>query len=254
MANPLPPRPPFEITVQGTGNIPHPAERAVINLEVSSTGAHKASVSNEVITTAKHIESLLRELSPTDASAHALDHAALAHWSKTSLSSTSHVPYIQDDPDPARQYTARVVFDIRFRDFKALGSFGTHVSGLAHVEVRNIDWILTEATEKSFRAQLRQEAAKDALQKAQDYCAALGGVNIRPVELSEGIPLGSTMASQGRKKAGGSHGAGFGSMGRSVQLARRGGVEEDGEDFAFDPQEIRMATEVTVKFEADHGS
>ena len=135
---------PFEMTVSGKAEIPHPAERALINVTVSSEGTNKPSVSDEVITTAKHIETLLRELSPANDSPEAKAAAPLAHWDKTSLSSTSYIP-TQWNPQKSvhesqpRRYRASITFDIRFKEFKALGSFGTKISSMPHVEVSNID-------------------------------------------------------------------------------------------------------------------
>ena len=256
---------PFHLIVTGKSEIPHPAERAIINVSVSSSGTNKASVSDEVITTAKHIETLLSPLSPQNESPEAKASAPLAHWSKTSLSSTSHVPYNHKNPDITldRQYTASISFDIRFRDFKALGSFGTKLSSLSHVEVQNIDWRLTDATEKSFKAQLRKEAAKDAMQKARDYCEVLGCTNVRPVELREGDARASMPSGPGGGLFGnssGGPGAGlFAQQAPQMQMARMArrapdGDDQKSEDLAYDAQEVKMAMEITVKFQADHAT
>lgn len=194
---------PFEMTVSGKAEIPHPAERALINVTVSSEGANKTSVSDEVITTAKHVESLLSELSPANDSPEAKAAAPLAHWDKTSLSSTSHVPTQWNEQKNLheslpRRYRASVTFDIRFKEFKALGSFGTKISSMPHVEVSNIDWILTDVTEKAYRSRLRREAAQDALEKVQDYCHILGCQNIRATELEE-IDISSHAVGRGRR-------------------------------------------------------
>ena len=139
---------PFTIHVNGKAVIPHTAERALINVVVASSGASKQWVSEEVITTAKHIESLLRELSPEDDSEEAKKAAPLAHWSKTSLSATSHVPHDRDGKDLARKYHGSVTFDIRFRNFEKLGSFGTQLSAVPHVEVKTFNGFLRAPQKK----------------------------------------------------------------------------------------------------------
>nr|POE56303.1 hypothetical protein CFP56_50847 [Quercus suber] len=83
----------FSIEVSGHAEIPHAAERAQINVCVASSGTNKVAVSDEVITTAKHIESLCRSFGPVDDSPSASSDAVLAHWSKTGLSATSHIPH-----------------------------------------------------------------------------------------------------------------------------------------------------------------
>lgn len=259
----------FQLLVTGKAEIPHPAERALINVSVSSSGNKKAVVSEEVLTTARHIEALLRPLCPKDESPEAKVAAPLAHWSKTSLSSTSYVPYNHKNPDKelSRIYNASVNFDIRFRDFVALGSFGTKLSSLIHVEVQNINWILTEATLKSFKSQLRKEATQDAIQKAKDYCEVLGCTNVRPVELQEGdarnvMSSGWASSSSGAAAArgGGLFGSTPGAMAsmsmQSAPAARRAGPQAgeqvQAEELSFDAQEVKMAMDVTVKFHADH--
>lgn len=249
---------PFVINVDGRAEIPHPAERAVINVLVASAGTNKASVSDEVLTSARHLETLLRELSPQDKTPEAKEASPLAHWSKTSLSATSHVPYnAQKEIYEARQFNASISFDIRFKEFKALGGFGARLSALPHVEVPNIDWILTEATEKSYRSQLRKEAARDALQKARDYCEVMNCTNVRPVELEEGYNSPATFSSAprrvravqaqempGRSRMMAQHAPGF--------APDVGEDERDESPLEFRPEEVRMSMNVTVKFHAEY--
>lgn len=233
---------PFLLTVQGKAEISHPAERAIIAINVQSEGLNKASVSDEVITTVRHLESILKPLAADNDSAEAKAAAPLAHWSKTSLSSTSWVPYNNKSDDILpRQYRATVNFDIRFQDFKALGAFGTKVSSLSHMEVQNVEWVLTEKTEKSFQSSLRKQAAESALRKAQDYCDAFGCVNLRPIELTDGDVTDDSGMAYGRAAPGMMRAAGAG-----------GGDDMRDEDLEFDPQEVKVNMEVTVKFHADH--
>lgn len=268
------PSTPFQLIVTGKAEVAHLAELAIINVSVSSSGINEASVSDKVITTAKHIESLLGPLSPQDDTAKAKKAAPIAHWSKTSLSSTSHGLYHHQDPDqpPIRQYNVAISFNIHFWDFQALSSFGTKLSSISHVEVQNISWILTDATVKSFKTELRKQAARDALLSAWDYCNVLGCYeNVRPVELQEG-DAGSTMsagfvgggrgAGNGIFGGGGYHGessvaaqyAQTATVSRSIQQARRrvgDGEDARAEGLGFDAQEVKMAMEVTVKFQAE---
>ncbi|KXT05770.1 hypothetical protein AC578_1022 [Pseudocercospora eumusae] len=237
---------PFQITVQGNSEIPHPAERAIVNLKVSSSGPNKAAVSDEVITTAKHIESLLRDLG--EASEDASNPSPLSHWSKKSLTSSSHVAYDRDGEARPKKFSSKIPFDIRFKDFKALGAFGAKVSALPHVEVQDILWTLTPATEKSFKSQLRKDAAKDAIEKARDYCEATGCGNLVPVELSEGNVYMPTT------RSGMVYAARFASAGISEEEEGNEEMLDAGpqdEDLEFEPQEIKMILDVTMKFWAD---
>lgn len=165
---------------------------------MSSQGTNKASVSDEVFTTAQHVEGLLRELSPSDLSQQAKDAAPLAHWSKTGLSATSFVPFSYDGKERVeqpRKHKSRITFDIRFKHFGPMGGLGAKLSALPHSEVTHIDWILTAETWQSYQCELRKAAAQDARSQAQDYCRALGSGNPCPVELEKrqdgaGYPTG----------------------------------------------------------------
>lgn len=83
----------FEITLCGDASVLLPAERAVLSVEVSSTERNKQTASHSVVSTAKSVESLLRKLGPKDSSAEATLNASVDHWSRTSMSETSQVPY-----------------------------------------------------------------------------------------------------------------------------------------------------------------
>ena len=249
---------PFTIELGGQAEIPHHAERALIHVSASSTGLNKAAVSDEVLTTAKHIETLLKDLSPADDTQAAKEAAPLAHWSKTSLSSTSWLPWDHTfSTHRAREYSARIKFDIRFKKFKELGELGSRLSSLEHTEVTDIDWILTAATEKSYRSQLRRAAAQDAMQKAQDYCEVLGCTNVRPVKLEETQGAHRVSALNQRNM-----GVSYQQMQSMPQMqvapgyGPQGGVstgtdQRDESALEFRPQEVRMRMSVSVKFRAE---
>lgn len=178
---------PFELKIAGQAVITLPAERAIIHVAASSTGTNKVAVIDEVVTAAKHIENLLREIGPKDDSAAAKAASPLAHWNKDSLSSKTWTPRDDKNNEVAgapEKHSATVTFDVRFKEFKALGSFGTRIGALPHVTIRDIDWILTTATEDSYRPQLRREAAENAVRVARHYCEILECTNLRPVELN----------------------------------------------------------------------
>jgi uncharacterized protein YggE len=247
---------PFVLEVQGKAVIPHLAERAHVNLQIRSTGLDKAAVSKDVLTSVGVMESLLKALSAEDESAEAKASAALAHWSKTSLSATSHRPYTNGQYE-ATEYTSQIGFDIRFQDFKALGRFGARITSLQHVELQSIDWKLTDATGNKFRSELRKQAASDAFRKARDYCEVFGCLNLQPVALAEGhTSLGSMGIVEGaidfdRNNAGGAFGSAQVGSTRARKMMSAAHGEDSEPEFEFTPQEIKMDMTVTVKFKAE---
>lgn len=245
---------PFVINVKGFAEIPRSAERALIFVTVMSTGTNKAAVSDEVLTTAKHVESLLRELSPQHKTPEAKQAASLAHWSKTTMSATSYVPYdYTGNPHIPRQYNASIKFNIRFKESKALGDFGSRISALQHVEVIDVDWILTAATERSYRAELRKEATRDALQKAHDYCEVLGCTYVRPVELDEGTAMTRAVASTFNANRMGQQAPSYQAMqcAPSTMPSRSANDRRDESPVEFRPEEVRMSMAIDVRFHAE---
>ncbi|KXT02348.1 hypothetical protein AC578_250 [Pseudocercospora eumusae] len=221
---------PFSLKVEGNAEIPLPADRAIIKVLVESEGSNKAAVSDEALTAAKHLEKILREMSLSEA-------CPLAHWSKTSLSATSHRPRNDEGQLQPRQYNSSVSFDIRFKEFKALGAFAGRISSVSNVEINHIEWVLTAETQALHRSRLRKMAAGDAMQIARDYCDALGCGSPRPVNL-EVDSYGSRgnkyyMASQELPGVGG------------------GGDDEGSVVIEFTPQEVKMDLIVEVTFHAE---
>lgn len=248
---------PFTLTTHGHHTIPHPAERALLTITITSTGPNKPSVADDVATTAAHLETLLRELSPPaeNPTPESKATAPLAHWSKTGLSATSHVPHtpphrnkqgdlVHPSPQP-RQYTSKLTFDIRFQHFAALGAFGTRVAALPCAEISAIDWILTAPTRERHESALRRAATADALAKARDYCDVLCCGDLRPVELTEGDVTTSSGAWNLRAQ---------GAMPQMQcapgMMQGGGGNARDESPLEFTPREVRMGMGVTVKWHA----
>lgn len=82
----------FVITVRGEAILYLPAERALLNIEVSSDGEDKQQVARDVVNTAKILETLLRQLGPKDTTAEAKKAAAIDVWGRTSLVESSEDP------------------------------------------------------------------------------------------------------------------------------------------------------------------
>lgn len=267
--------PTFTLILTGSSIIPHTAERAILKIAATNTGPNKQAVSDAVLTTAQHIEGLVHSLqNEATPPPHSQDPAQapdsspskpIAHWSKTSLTATSHVPAahmqgfmlaqsvpgaaMQQQAPPQRQYSSRIDFDVRFRDFAALGDFSARLSALDHCEVERIDWILLPATRRAFESRLRADAAADALRKARDYCAVLCGsadaaYRIVPVQLGQEHANTPSPSPYGRA------GANNMMMQQQQQMHPLAGQAGDS-GLSFTPQEVRMELSVEVKFQVE---
>lgn len=109
--------------------------------------------------------------------------------------------------------------------------------------MNSISWLLTSATEKFYQSQLRQEAETDALQKARDYCEVLGCTKVRPLELSEGDYLSRAANGYGVKHRSAPQ--------ISTYVAAHEIDRRDENELVFEPEELKMVMDVTVKFLAE---
>lgn len=140
------------IAVNVGGSYTHysPAERCLVTIRVSKEGDSQASVVESVSKTSNELAELCKSLCPKD---QALERAGegvevqdpsnpVTHWSMSSLSTSSWIPYVPANPQgtehkPAsRQYRACTNFSIKFKDFKKMGEVCLNVtvsSGYYHI-------------------------------------------------------------------------------------------------------------------------
>ncbi|THW72429.1 hypothetical protein D6D19_06512 [Aureobasidium pullulans] len=136
---------PLTIAVTGIAIIPKRAERALLDVEISATGFSRAFISAEVQLSCRRLEDILRKISPANDSQLARESATIAHWSMTSLKTTSHLPTDQYGTvlkNAQRVYSTSVSFDIRIRDFSKLGTFASQVSTLPYTLIHSVRWAL----------------------------------------------------------------------------------------------------------------
>lgn len=234
---------PLTIAVTGVAVIPMRAERALLNVEISSTGFSRVFVSEEVQMSCRSLEDILRKNSPANDTPLAQEAATIAHWSMTSLRTTSHLPTDQYGSvlkNAQRVYSTSVSFDIRVKDFSKLGTFASQVSTLPYTVLHNVRWALTSTTRRAHESKLRKIAAEDALERAKDYAKALGLAAVWPVEVKEA--------------QWGSHDPNAVMQTQQTALDMRRPVSDSDPAFAdlfFEPEEVTMTTRVDCRFEAE---
>lgn len=237
--------PPLIINVDGTSTISRRAERAVVFIQVSSSGPDQQQVASEVTTVAITLQAKLRQLSKNEVppgSTAADSTTAITHWSMNTLSTGSYLIYHDGDRrrhdserQKSRQYNAHVSFEVKFADFTTLGSVCTDLAKMQFVSVRNIDWRLTDKTKASLIGMSRKLAVEDAVSKAKDFASAVGKATVAAVEINTD--------SNG-------YGRSAGMFGATRAYAPADAVE--GEDaLNFEPEDVDLSCSVQVKFEAE---
>ncbi|MCJ1247500.1 hypothetical protein MMC30_004714 [Trapelia coarctata] len=223
---------PLEIKVTGSSTITRRAERCVLTLSVSSSGASQDIVSQEVKSTTNNIQDLFKQLAPTDEFGFLGGPAAITASSMTSLRTSSWIP---DDNNNARKYKADVRFEVIFKDFAKLGEVMGTLFTMAHVEIDDIEWRLTDATKAKLGSESRKAAIRDAKAKASDYAEVLGR-EVVAVEIEDGWA---------RYGGGGSNGSGpkF-----TTRMAHTASSANAGSGIALEPHDVELSASVQVKF------
>ena len=224
------------ISTLGTSVLSRQAERAVVTLDVSGSGRTQSNVSQEVNSTSNRLQSILQALAPKIGSGEtdpdAASDTAVTHWSMSSLSTGSHIPWGRQKEEEGKcVYTARTSFEITFRDFSKLGQVVSDMAYLPHVSIRNITWRLTDTTKGQLGQLSRKEAVKDAIAKARDYADVLEKKHIRAVEVND-VDLG-------------------GSPGSTGALTLFGSSTQQNESLHFTPKSCEVQCSVKVQFEAE---
>ncbi|KAL2807815.1 hypothetical protein BJX63DRAFT_411086 [Aspergillus granulosus] len=226
--------PPFTIKTTGHATISHPAERGILRINIHDSGPAPSAVSSTVLACTNHIKSLIIPLNTRSASGEVTSTAAITHWSMGSLSTYSHAVYDRrTDTETGHSYHARAEFEIKFRNFATLASVATELSGMPLVNIDGVEWKLTDVSKRELARRVRSLAGKDALERAEDYASTFGKQRVAVVEVLE--------------EGGWRDGAGFGVHSARRAVARRDSAD-GGEGLSFQPEEVEVSAEVSVKF------
>lgn len=195
------------------------------------------------VASARRVETFLRDI----ASAKAKKDIPIDYWSRTALRETSHVPYDNERKmNLPREYQATVDFNIRLQKFNALGKMIHDLVAIDYVRSNGVQWVLTHDTMEAQRSKLRTMAAKEALNRAQDYAKAVGYAKVTPIEMREAQAF--TRSSNSKSGLIPSDGVDT----QSKNMADAEEWEDLGEEaFQYTPEEVKMTQSVNAKFRAE---
>jgi uncharacterized protein YggE len=138
---------------------------------------------------------------------------------------------------PQRTYTASTDFEVTFQDFGRLGAVATEMAEMTSVEVRRVQWTLTEETKARYAKVARKGAVRDAREKADDYAVAAWKGSVSVLEIVEGS-VGNLFGAA----APGSFGSG-GALTRGLSSSQE-------QRLSFEPESRDVACQVRAVFEA----
>lgn len=219
------------IVVQGTSSITRTAERAIVGIQITTEDKDRETVSNQVMSTAKQLQTFFNQLAPKTESGEPAVDAAITAWSMRTLHTSSYVPRDTHGADLDRKYSASVSFEVEFHNFAKLSTVTSQLLAMPNVSIYSTIWRLTEKTKKSLGSQSRKEAVQEALTKAKDFAEATGFKSVKPFEITDGYSGEECTADV----------PGVGKMVRG----------EDDTALSSVPEEIHLRSSVTVKLYAE---
>lgn len=216
----------LEITVRGSAQTSHPAERATVSMAAAIEGSDKAEVFADAVALQEPLTKQLRELVDLD---------AVTTWSSAQVRVFSHRPWDHEGKRLALVHVARVEAVAEFVDFERLSGFLDFWSGKEGIEITGISWDVTLKNRRSYESEVRKAAVEDAIAKAQVYANAVRRGKVVALQLSDPGMLSNNPQELGPP------------MAKMMASADMGG----GPSLALAPEQIVIHIEVDARFAAE---
>lgn len=216
------------ITVQGTYDSFHPAERATVTVTVGFEGPERAPV---VAAATQGTSALVAGI----AARHDPTHGPVTWHATDRIQVWSNRPFNTDGKQLPLVHHARTTTRAKFRDFDDLAVWVERAAGHAGVRIDGIEWALTEKTKQATVATVRARAVEEARLKAQAYAEALGLGDLRCVAIADPGMLGDQTHASGQGQA---------------MYARAAKADAGGSGLAFTPEDIAVSATVDARFVA----
>lgn len=220
---------PVHITVVGTSEIHHPAERATLKVAVAAQGPHREAAFEPAARAHAQLAEALRAMA-------AADPAPITWWSAGRLQTSARRPWNKDGKVMPPVFTTSTELDAKFQDFSALAEWAGHIAVADLVSIRGITWSLTERTRDELRARVQRDAVESARRKAEAYAAALGLGRVVPLAIADPGLLEAGMESRFEQPAAG------------MRLAAASAPADTGLSFA--PEDLTLEATVHARFAA----
>jgi uncharacterized protein YggE len=216
------------ITVQGTYDSFHPAERATVTVTVDFEGPERAAV---VAGTTQGTSALVAGITAR----HDPAHGPVTWYATDRIQVWANRPFNDKGEQKPLVHHARTTTRAKFRDFDELARWVERAAAYPGVRIDGIEWALTEQTRQSAVATVRAAAVDEARRKAQTYADALGLAGLRCVAVADPGMLGDH-----------SNGGGGG----PVAYARAAKADSGAGGLAFTPEDIAVSATVDARFVA----
>lgn len=208
-------------------------ERATLHLDVGFDSGERADASHRTTTLANRVVAHVQALEGAGVS-------PLTSYAVYPLTTHSWRPHSDAGAVLPPRHSASVAIDVTFQDFRALADFAAQVGSLAGVQLRHVEWTLTDASRTRLDERVLSAAVADARARALVIARPVGATDVEPLEIADpgllsrvgGDPPGPRMQVQPA------------SLASSGQAARFGGQEP----VQLVPQELTVEASVHARF------
>ncbi|MEJ7634901.1 SIMPL domain-containing protein [Aeromicrobium sp.] len=166
----------LDITVRGSAEQHHPAERAIVSMAVAIEGHEKQQVFKDAVAIQDPLATQLKEL---------VDLHAVATWSSDQVRVYSHRPWGEDGKRGAMVHVARVKVGAEFTDFERLSGFLDYWAGTEGVDICGVAWDVGAKNRRAYETEVRKAAVDDAVAKAQSYANAVRRGKVVALQLAD---------------------------------------------------------------------
>jgi len=179
-----------EITVRGTFSAFQSPERGTVYASIAYEGPVMEPVYDRVARDFEAVKGSVAQLKSGD-------DGPVTWWSAEQLRTWSTRPWNKDGDQRPLVHHASVGIKVKFRDFTALSRWvRQHVVETDGFRVSNVEWALTSNRRDELFRQVRTEAVRDAVTRAQQYASALGLGKVNPVAIADAGMLGANLHPQ----------------------------------------------------------
>ncbi|WP_028642961.1 SIMPL domain-containing protein [Nocardioides sp. URHA0020] len=217
------------ITVQGTYDAFHPAERATVTVTVGFEGPERTAV---VTRTTQGTAALVAGIRAKHDPAH-----GPVTWHATDrIQVWSSRPFNNKGEQLPLVHHAQTTTRAKFRDFDDLAQWVERAAVHPGVRIDGVEWALTAQTQQGATTTARTRAVEEARAKAHTYAEALGLGDLRCLAIADPGMLGDNTSST--------------SGGGQATYSRAAKAESGGGGLAFTPEDIAVSATVDARFEA----
>ncbi|RLP76378.1 SIMPL domain-containing protein [Mycetocola tolaasinivorans] len=221
------------VVVSGFAQREYPATRAEVSARVEVEGADRREVVERASLLHAELSARAQELS---------DRGATTRWHADSVSVGTSPFWGPDGVRGADVQRASAGLFLRFSDFAALTEWVTVLASEPLVRLGGVNWDIAEADRGERVAEVRAEAVRDAVSRAEVYAHAAGA----------GTPALEAIFESGLRPSGGGNGGGgtVFAKGRSFAAASADMAQQDN-GFDLTPRPYVVSAEITADFRSN---